>query len=229
MLPEVRAVLFDLDDTLYPHRRFVRSGFAEVARHLQRTRGLDPVAVFRRLVRASRGPSRGLELQTLESLCDREVARLVEIIRGHDPELALPAISRQVLAALRADRWRIGVLTNGAPEIQARKIRALGLVRSVDAIVYAAACGTGAGKPDPVAFAEAAARLGVAPRHIVMVGDDERCDVAGALAAGMHAVRCDAWRRGSSASAARAVVSRVKQIPEVVRVLLQEASNRHAA
>ena len=30
---DTRAVLFDLDDTLYPQRRFILSGFAVVANH----------------------------------------------------------------------------------------------------------------------------------------------------------------------------------------------------
>ena len=41
MPPERRAVVFDLDDTIYPYRRFKLSGFAEVARHLERTCALD--------------------------------------------------------------------------------------------------------------------------------------------------------------------------------------------
>jgi hypothetical protein len=40
--------------------------------------------------------------------------------------------------------WRLGVLTNGVPAIQARKVAALGLGAVVE-VVFASAHGTGAG------------------------------------------------------------------------------------
>jgi putative hydrolase of the HAD superfamily len=230
--PDARAVVFDLDDTLYAYRRFVLSGFREVARHLQRTRGADASGVFRRLASASRGPDRGRELQVIAAdlgLTDRDLARLIEILRHHEPGMHLPRPSQRLLGALRAGGWRLGVLTNGAPEIQARKVRALGLSRHVDAVVYAAACGSGRGKPDPAAFAEVAGRLGVAPRRAVMVGDDEACDIAGATGAGMRAIRCAVWRGGHGSTAGSRVVTRFREIPGLARILIEEASDRHAA
>src|SRR5918993_3920821 len=56
------AVLFDLDDTLYPQRRFVFSGFAAVARHLEHATGEDRKRVFLVLRDAWR-ERRGRELQ----------------------------------------------------------------------------------------------------------------------------------------------------------------------
>ncbi len=52
VLPDRRAVVFDLDDTLYPYRRFVLSGFAAVAGYLARTHRFDRRRVLRLLARA---------------------------------------------------------------------------------------------------------------------------------------------------------------------------------
>jgi len=51
-LRDQRAIVFDLDDTLYPYRAFVRSGFRAVACRLVADRGIPPAAVLRVLRRA---------------------------------------------------------------------------------------------------------------------------------------------------------------------------------
>jgi len=230
--PERRAVVFDLDDTLYPYRWHVRSGFAAVAAHMARTRGLNARRVFRVLLRASRGPDRGRELQVcLETfrLPYGVLPGLVEVMRGHHPRLRLPATAQRLLAALRADGWRIGILTNGPAPIQARKIAALGLVRLVDTVVYATQYGTGIGKPDAAAFTEMARRLDTPAHRIVVVGNDDECDVAGARAAGMLAARCDVWTPARSVPDGEVVIDRLARVPHVVHALVEEARNRHAA
>jgi putative hydrolase of the HAD superfamily len=200
MQPEPRAILFDLDDTLYPLRSFVRSGFVACAEFLHRAMGLDPREVLLVLLAASDGPDRGRELQVCAEqfgLTDAIVGTLVDVIRHHDPTLRLPRASREVLAALRG-RWRLGVVTNGLPDLQARKAKALGLPRLVDTIVYANALGDGRGKPQPEPFLEAARRLSVSPDRTLFVGDDLRCDMFGAGQVGMRTVQLERQHNGRS-------------------------------
>jgi HAD superfamily hydrolase (TIGR01509 family) len=232
MLPDRRAVVFDLDDTLYPYRRFKLSGFLAVARHLEATRGLDVRLGFAALAGASRSRHRGQELQACieqHDLPSTDVPELLDVFRHHTPSLRLARSAVRVLARLRAEGWRVGIVTNGQPTIQARKIAVLGLDALVDTVVYAMACGRGTGKPEPEPFAAVARQLDVPPSRIVFVGDDERCDVGGAGAAGMLAVRCAAWTPLTAPTAAHAVVDRLASVPAVAQVLLEEALNRHAA
>ncbi len=91
---------------------------------------------------------------------------------------------------------------------------ALGLTALVDTVVYAAEHGSGRGKPDPEPFQTALARLGVAPGRAVFVGDDERCDVAGAAGAGMRTLRVYRTRAGlMPVSAADAVIRSLVDVP----------------
>ena len=92
-----------------------------------------------------------------------------------------------MFAALRSG-WRIGVLTNGVPAIQHRKVTALGLRACVDTVVFASECGQKTGKPDPAAFRTVLARLGVPPERSVFVGDDLQADIAGARRVGLHTI-----------------------------------------
>jgi putative hydrolase of the HAD superfamily len=191
MPPEPRAILFDLDDTLYPLRRFVRSGFHAVAIELSRHAPIRPADAFEMFIRARRGGSRGRELQTCVAQLGVSVALvpvLLDVYRSHAPRLTLPKATRATLARLRPD-WRLGIITNGIPAVQAAKVSALGLTALVDAVVFANAFGSGRGKPDPEPFLEAARRLGVAPDRTVVVGDDEQADVMGARGVGMPAIR----------------------------------------
>ncbi len=232
MRRDARAVIFDLDDTLYPYRRFKLSGFLAVARHLSERAGLDSRLGFAAMTAASRGPSRGQELQACLAQHDLPaewLPELIDILRHHEPRLTLPRVSRRVLQSLREHGWRLGVLTNGPRSIQAAKVAALGLAPFVDVIGYASAVGSGGGKPDADAFAWIARRLSVPAGRVIHVGDDERCDVRGAVAAGMVPVRCAVWTPLAGITAARAVVDRLSALPVIASSLIEEASNRHAA
>ena len=59
----------------------------------------------------------------------------------------------------------------------------------------------GHAKPRPEIFAAAVETLGVAPHEIIHVGDNERTDVRGALAAGFRAIRLDVVRTGGPSEA----------------------------
>ena len=65
----------------------------------------------------------------------------------------------------------------------------------------------GHAKPRPEPFLAAVKALGVEPHETIHVGDLERTDVAGALAAGLRAIRCDVVKRRRSASKAELVIS----------------------
>jgi putative hydrolase of the HAD superfamily len=62
------------------------------------------------------------------------VPELVEVIRAHEPALSLGSVAAAVLAQMRADGWRVGILTNGLPATQRAKVEALGLDARVDAV-----------------------------------------------------------------------------------------------
>jgi putative hydrolase of the HAD superfamily len=187
---ESRAIVFDLDDTLYPYRAFVLSGFGAVARRLAHERGLPVRTVLRVLRRVFASSERGRELQAVcakFSLPASMLPWLVAVMRDHPPSLHLPRESARVLLALRPG-WKVGILTNGTPEVQRRKVAALGLSPLVDEVVFAAEYGDGSGKPDAVAFHAVLGRLDSSPETAVFVGDDPEVDIAGASAIGMKTI-----------------------------------------
>jgi putative hydrolase of the HAD superfamily len=233
-LRDRRAIVFDLDDTLYPYRAFVRSGFRAVACRLAAERRLPPAAVLRVLRRALANGQRGHELQELCArfeLPESLVGSLAELIREHTPSLRLPRESVQVLRTLRRD-WTLGVLTNGEPHIQRRKVAALGVGDLVDAVLFASECGDRNGKPAPSAFRAALDRLNVEAASAVFVGDDPRTDIEGAAAVGMKTIHVTSYfgedERCGSASC-RIHVRQLNLIPAIAEQLVPVRTESHVA
>jgi putative hydrolase of the HAD superfamily len=76
----------------------------------------------------------------------------------------------------------------------------------------------GHAKPRPEIFTAAVETLGVAPHEIVHVGDNERTDVRGALAAGFRAIRLDVVRQGGP-SEGELVARSFEELTEYVGVI----------
>jgi putative hydrolase of the HAD superfamily len=187
----MRGIIFDLDDTLYAREIYLQSGFEAVASHVADSwrRSREPVLATLRRAHIS-----GHEGEEFQVLCNEHrlplsvVPMLVQSFRRHRPAITLQPAVRTMLQKLRCDAWRIAILTNGDPEVQQRKIEALGLGPLVDCVVFAEEH-TRHGKPDRAAFLVAVQRLRLHPAQCLNVGDDPLCDVVGAHAAGLKAIR----------------------------------------
>jgi putative hydrolase of the HAD superfamily len=224
------AIVFDLDDTLYPRVRHVHSGFSAVARAIARRFDLRVDVVYRRLKAAHDRGHRGTELQDVCAsfgLNEVLVPDLVQIMRSHGPQIWLSYDAGDVLLALRARGWRTAVLTNGIPSVQAAKVRALGLHELVDHVLYADEHAPG-GKPAADVFLAALNRLEVAPQNAVMVGDDRVNDIEGARAVGMRTILLARGERPQHDGGADLVVQELTDLPRVALNLVQDRT-AHAA
>jgi putative hydrolase of the HAD superfamily len=147
------------------HRRAVFSG-PDITAHVLQAIGVELP------------PDRQAELvRTLE---DEILSRRVHAITG----------SRELLEALRAAGVRTALIcdTGFAPGRVVRQLLArVGLLEHLEVQVFSEE--VGAPKPHPRPFRAALEGLGVRAEGSVHVGDLRRSDIAGALAAGMRAVR----------------------------------------
>ncbi|MBX9742793.1 MAG: HAD family hydrolase [Chthoniobacterales bacterium] len=86
-------------------------------------------------------------------------------------------------------RYQLGLLTNGAPDLQREKIKASGLESFFSAIVISGEHGIG--KPDPAVFHRLLEQLKATPAQALMIGNSLERDIAGAHAAGVRSVWID--------------------------------------
>lgn len=87
-----------------------------------------------------------------------------------------------VLDELKARGLKIGLITNGNGDIQAKKVELLGLTDAFDCAIL---CGHfGVQKPDRAPFDEMARRLSIPAEKLLYVGDNPKCDVDASRNAG---------------------------------------------
>lgn len=85
-----------------------------------------------------------------------------------------------------SQRLPLGLVTNGAPDLQHFKIDASGVRPYFRSIVVSGEVGIG--KPHPAPMQCALRQLNCEPAHAAMVGNNLSSDIAGALNTGVHAV-----------------------------------------
>lgn len=219
-----RAIVFDLDDTLYRIRRFTIAGYAATSAVIAAASGRSRRDVFCRLqglYRQGRATFAYQELCAELGLPAPLAAEWLARHRAHRRRLRLPRTSAIALDQLRRARWRIGLLTNGLPQIQQAKVRSLDLESRMDVIVCADEFVPG-GKPAPEVFTRTLDALGVPPDRAVMVGDHPENDIAGARRLGMRTIRVlrPAFPTVAAAEDADALVEDLAPVPAIAGRLL---------
>lgn len=200
-----RHLFFDLDHTLWDLRTNTRHTLLELHGELELAgRGIDDAEGFVDCYEeinaglwghyeAGRIPKEVLRvLRFRETLLrhgvkdDRLARRLAEAYLDRCPRRT--ALSPGVAAMLAAVTGRAGlhIITNGFREVQGVKLRSAGIAHHFQVVLTSEEAG--APKPDGRIYAEALRRAGASPQESVMIGDDARNDVEGALDAGMAAV-----------------------------------------
>ena len=196
-LGKVRAISFDLDDTLWPIwptiERAEKALLDWLTANAPVAATLFADAVIVRELRDSIGVNRP-DLKHDLSAVRQELIRLALERAGEDSSRAGVAFEvffaeRQrvtlfddSLACLEflSARFPLVSLSNGNADLQR-----VGLARYFRAAVSAREFGVG--KPDPRIFVAAAGAVGVLPEHVLHVGDDITLDALGAIDAGMQA------------------------------------------
>jgi len=186
----IKAVVFDLDDTLYPEHEYVLSGFRAVSDELEREIGC--LNAFQEL--------EPLFLCDKRGVFDRFIAKnslsvsadaLHEIYINHFPRIAPFVDVPPCFAELRQSGFKLGIITDGRPVQQKNKLTALGiadfggtlgrpsqsaLTALIDVIIITDVLGIEFRKPHPKAFEVMKEGLGVDYNEIVYVGDNPAKD-----------------------------------------------------
>ena len=204
-MARLRAVLFDIDDTLFSTTHFARVARRNAIRAMVRAgldvpeedalRELEEVIAefssnyehhFDQLLRRLRPPS----------LKERNPALIVAagVAAYHDTKFRqlepFPDVC-PLFEALRAAGIQVGILTHGWTTKQAEKIVRLGLLDYVDPKAVFISDQIGISKPNPKLYAQALTDLALSPSEVMYVGDSPTHDIAPPQALGMIAV----WAR----------------------------------
>lgn len=173
-----RGIVFDLDDTLYPERDYVFSGFKAVGEWAQSAFSVDADRAFRHLTSLFEAGMRGNTFDRWFSdfgLPRSKVSEAVRVYRSHIPTLRLFPGALEILRSLH-QHYRLGLLTDGYLATQQAKFRALDLNGEFDAVVYSDELGRDYWKPSEKPFITIARLLDLPPSQLVYVADNPAKD-----------------------------------------------------
>jgi HAD superfamily hydrolase (TIGR01509 family) len=154
----------------------------------------------------------GVERPERCALIDETVLAVDEALVRH-PAALLPGAADAVRRL--AARYSLAIVSDtgfASGLAQDRLLERDGLLDLFAVRMYS--CDVGHAKPHREIFRRAASALGVPPDEIVHVGNDERTDVGGALAAGLRAIRVDIITTGPTPSAAECVATSWEEVLE---------------
>ncbi len=183
---ELKAVVFDMDDTLYGEKEYVRSGYRQIAAILPQVQNAE-----KKLWKFFEEKKPAIdELLNTEGI-DSEETKLecIKTYRFQKPEIHLYDGVKEMIQELKRKGIKIGLITDGRPEGQRAKIEALGLEELVDEIIVTDEFG-GAEfrKPNPLAFETMKERLDVEYSEMCYVGDNINKDFIAPQKLGMHTI-----------------------------------------
>jgi len=201
----IRAIIFDLDDTLYLEGDYVRSGFQAVAQWLA-SRNLrrdgrspkwvlmdcewelwneskdDPDHVFERYALKWHARNPGTTM-----LPDEIAGTMLQIYRSHQPEIQVCSDALKVLPQLSRD-LQLAILSDGDPERQQRKLQALNIAHLFRKVIFTGSNPAWA-KPSPEGFQVLVEALDCRPQECIYVADNPAKDFAGPKELGMRTLR----------------------------------------
>jgi putative hydrolase of the HAD superfamily len=189
---ELKAIIFDLDDTLYSEGDYVLSGFRAVADWAGENLGIEPEQGYRDLSNLYHQGIRNntfdlwLSLQQIEQ--PNLTANLLDIYRNHSPKIEPFPETVGILADL-SQRYRIGLVSDGYLNVQQQKWAALQLDHFFDAVVFSDQLGRENWKPSTAPFQLVLEQLSIVPTASVYIGDNPKKDFLGSRQIGMHTIQ----------------------------------------
>lgn len=182
----LKAFIFDLDDTLYSEKEYVKSGYAAVAKVLPNVEDAEA-----KLWKAFEEKKSAIDdVLRSENIYSEELKqKCLEVYRFHQPSIHLYDEAVEILTQLRKKGFPIGIITDGRPEGQRAKIKALGLDALVDYIIITDELGgVEYRKPNEKAFVIMKDQLTVEYGEMCYVGDNSKKDFTAPNMLGMRSI-----------------------------------------
>lgn len=204
---EIRAVLFDLDNTLFDHRTSARCGLRTFVRDLGVELTPELSRSWLKIEHATYDRFLSKELNFQEQR--RERLRQFLPLIGHPEMFGTTELDEMFAIYLRSyeESWTafpdavptlqmlksigitLGIITNGNHEQQAKKISRTGIAPLLD--LFFTSEQMGHAKPTRAAFTLPCEKTGFSPSQVLYVGDNFHVDIEGARAAGLQAIHLD--------------------------------------
>lgn len=187
----MKAIVFDLDDTLYPEKDYVISGFREVDQWMKNTYQLS--GLFEKLVelflKGRRGRLFNEALSNMDFDYDENlIQQLVNIYRTHTPKIELYFDAQQTLNFF-VKKMPLGLITDGYAVTQRKKVAALSVDIAMNAIIFTDDGGRQNWKPNIRPYQDMVRLLCDIADEYIYIGDNPKKDFFSAKKLGWKTIR----------------------------------------
>ncbi|MCK5548666.1 MAG: HAD family hydrolase, partial [Thermoplasmata archaeon] len=197
----LKAVLFDLDDTLFDRDKAQLEMIATIMQKYQQLfEGVDEESIVKAFIESDKKAT--TEFDQGANIDDVRVGRSVRFLNALGlstapaeemtafyldayPTLNVPMKGVDSVIKDLAVRFQLGIVTNGSPDHQYQKLNTLNIKRFFECVVISE--DVGIRKPDPEIFWKATSLLGREPEECLYVGDLLETDMLGAKRARIQA------------------------------------------
>lgn len=177
----IKGVIFDLDDTLYSEKQYVKSGYKAVAKALGNENFADKLWMY------FENGKLAIDVLLNELGCIDKKEECLEIYREHIPEITLYEGVLELISILKNKEIKVGIITDGRVSGQKNKLKALGLDKIVDDIIITDELGgTQFRKPCDIAFRIMQNRWRLPYEQMIYVGDNAEKDFQAPKQLGMR-------------------------------------------
>ena len=176
----IKAIIFDLDDTLISEKEYVVSGFNAISNYvsnkvkkytfkqifesLQNLHNANPNRVFNRMI------------DDLELSSELDLKELIEVYRSHKPVISLFEDALPVINKLNSLKYKLGIITDGYLVTQKMKLESLNISDLFDEIIMTDELGREHWKPSLTPFELMSKQLDVDYSEMIYIGDNPRKD-----------------------------------------------------
>ena len=220
----IRALLFDLDETLHDRSGslpdFLKNQYERFSAHVSPIPLDEYVSVFLEL---DQGGRVWKDVVYAEMIRRFQLSLSVEVLL-HDYVTRYPTFARSfpgvtTFFASLPSELPIGLLSNGRTTFQRAVLDAIGLTSSFTQIGISEQ--EGLRKPDPAFFLRLTDRLGVRPDEVLYVGDNYDHDILPARALGMQTI----WKRTGDIVLTDTHFSDWRQLPLLLQHLIPKETH----
>ena len=226
----IRAVLFDLDNTLTHRDQSILAYSQHLARTYQHQLPHDQISQIHTIIRRidnggypkkellthpSIAASVGYALQ--QELTWSSLPDLDELTQFWFQQFGLSAVAmpgaNSLLAELKQQGYKLAVISNGGHATRLTILQGLGFSHYFDEIISSELVGIS--KPNPEIFLHTSRQLNIVPENCLFIGDHPVNDIQGATQAGMKAL----WLQGFHKTGAHKPINTIQNLAEIKQYL----------
>ncbi len=185
-LEGIKGIIFDLDDTLYSEKEYVKSGYKAVSNLFS-----DSILCEKILWEAFCNGENAIDILLDKKDITSDVLKnqCLDVYRNHAPDIHLYEGVKEMLKSLKEQGLKIGMITDGRPNGQHLKITSLGIESYFDKIIVTDEFGgIEFRKPNPKSYKLMKEFMEIEFSELCYIGDNVKKDFKSPQILGMKCI-----------------------------------------